>query len=268
MLGACLSSLPAAPPNPASPPIKYDETTTGVRFGTWGETTATPAPVFFILASTIEETLGTAYFRQAGNALAERGFICVSVDLPCHGAQLRASERPGLDGWRDRADQHENFVTTSNQRLREVLDHLIADGTADPERITAGGTSRGGFLALQFAAADPRVSSVVAFAPVTDLTALREFHGTEDNPFVQSLSIIHQSPAFDARPVWVVIGDRDERVSTAAAISFVRAITASALDRGLNPQAELHVLPEPKGHTTPAGAPEQAAAWILSHLQP
>lgn len=136
LLGPALRS-PAAPAPPVYPPIEYHETATGVRFGIWKLKTTEPAPVLFILASTIEETLGTPYFRQAGIALAERGFLCVSVDLPCHGEQHRSDERAGLDGWRDRADRHENVVSTSNQRLRAVLDHLIADGTADPRRIAA-----------------------------------------------------------------------------------------------------------------------------------
>ena len=255
---------------PAYPPIEYHETATGVRFGIWKLETAeaAPSPVLFILASTIEETLGTPYYRQAGNALAERGFLCVSVDLPGHGDQQDPGERAGLDGWRDRADRQENFVATSNQRLRDVLDHLISEGTADPRRIAAAGTSRGAFLALHFAAADPRVSCVAAFAPVTDLAALREFNGAENNPLVPSLSVINQSNALAARPVWVVIGDRDERVGTDDAIAFVRSLTTAALTRGLDAKAELHVLPEPKGHTTPAPAPAQAAAWILTQLHP
>lgn len=268
LLVAACSLLSPTLRSPASPPIEHHETATGVRFGIWKLETAEPAPhpVLFILGSTIAETLGSPYYRQAGNALAERGVLCVSLDLPCHGEQQNPGERPGLEGWRDRSDRQENFVAISNQRLRNVLDHLIAAGTADPQRIAAAGTSRGGFLALQFAAAEPRVSCVAAFAPVTDLAALREFNGSHDNPLVQSLSVINQSNALAARPVWVVIGDRDARVSTDAAIAFVRAITASALARGLDAKAELHVLPEPKGHTTPKGAPDQAAAWIHTQL--
>ncbi|MCB1103767.1 MAG: alpha/beta fold hydrolase [Cephaloticoccus sp.] len=250
-----------------APAFQIHETPSGVRYGLWGRAAAEPAPVLIVLSATIEESLGQAYFRQCGNALAnEHGFLCVSIDLPAHGPQQRPDERAGLEGWRDRTDRQENFVAANNARLRAVLDHLIATGQADPARIAACGTSRGGFMALQYAASDPRVKCVAAFAPVTDLTALREFKGAEADPLVASLALIHQAEALVVRPVWLVIGDRDERVSTEAAIAFVRAVTVTALKAELNPQAEIHVLPEPKGHTTPAGAPEAAAAWILLHL--
>lgn len=251
------------------PELQIAETPSGVRYGLWGHASAEPAPLLIILSATIEESLGEAYFRQCGNALAaEHGFLCVSIDLPAHGPQQRADERAGLEGWRDRADRGEDFVAANNARLRDVLDYLIATGKADPARIVACGTSRGGFMAMQFAVAEPRVKCVAAFAPVTDLAELREFKGTEAAPLVRSLALINQAQALASRPVWVVIGDRDTRVGTDAAIAFVRAVTAAGLAQSGNPQAEIHVQPEPKGHTTPAGAPDAAAAWILRHLTP
>jgi hypothetical protein len=98
--------------------------------------------------------------------------------------------------------------------------------------------------------------------------ALREFKGAGGNPLVASLSAINQAGKLAVRPVWVVIGDRDTRVGTDDAISFVRGITHAALRQGLDPHAELHVLPEPKGHHTPEGAPAAATRWILTQLPP
>jgi len=242
------------------------ETTTGVRFGLWGGASDVPAPTLFILANSIEGTLGDPYFRQSGNQLAEQGYLCVTIDIPGHGEQHRADEPEGLAGWRARTDQNENLVAETNRRLSEVLDYLIATGRTDLERVAACGTSRGGFLALQFIAHEPRVKCVAAFAPVTDLLALREFKGAEDNALVNSLSAINQAVKLANRPVWIIIGDRDERVGTDHAIALARAITASALAQGLDPAVELHVLPEPKGHTTPHGAPAAAATWIAAQL--
>ena len=78
------------------------ETPTGVHFGIWGEKPHAPAPTLVILASTIEGTLGDPYFRRAGNILAEQGYLCVSIDLPCHGTQQLGGEPPQLEGWRRR----------------------------------------------------------------------------------------------------------------------------------------------------------------------
>lgn len=251
----------------AEPELQIHETPSGVRYGLWGGEVSLPSPLLIILSATIEESLGQDYFRQCGNALARaHNFLCVSIDLPAHGPQQREVERAGLDGWRDRVDHNEDFVAINNTRLRDVLDHLIGTGQVDPARIAICGTSRGGFMALQFAAADSRVQCVAAFAPVTELAALHEFHSAADNPFVASLALVHRADALATRPVWVAIGDRDERVDTDAAIRFVRAMTKSALARGLSPQVELWVVPEPQGHTTPRGSAAAAATWIVNQF--
>ena len=150
----------------------------------------------------------------------------------------------------------------NNQRLSEVVDHLIATGVADPDRIALCGTSRGGFLALHFAAFDHRIKAVAAYAPVTDLMVLREFEGAENVPLVAELSAIRLAEGLASQPVWIIIGDRDERVGTDESIAVARAITAEALRRGEPGEVELHVLPEPKGHTSPRGATDMAASWI------
>ena len=60
--------------------------------------------------------------------------------------------------------------------------------------------------------------------------------------------------------------DQDERVGTDLAITFARKLTAASREKKLDSRAELHVLPEPRGHTTPRGSPQQAASWILSQF--
>jgi dienelactone hydrolase len=247
--------------------VQVLKTPGGVRYGIWGEKPTAPAPTLIILASTVEGTLGDPYYRRAGNILAEQGYLCVSIDLPCHGSEHRANEPPQLEGWRYRADHNEDFVAGFNKRLSEVLDDLIAQKYSDPARIAICGTSRGGFMSLQFAAHEPRIRCVAAYAPVTDLAALREFHGAEANAMVQSLDVRKQAGKLAGRPVWLIIGDQDERVSTDKAIDLARQITRASLQRKLASQVDLHVIAEPRGHTTPNGAIEGSAAWILTHCQ-
>ena len=62
--------------------VRVLRTESGVRFGMWGEKRDSPAPTLFVLASTIEETLGQAYYRQSGNALARWGYLSVSIESP------------------------------------------------------------------------------------------------------------------------------------------------------------------------------------------
>ncbi|HAH46179.1 MAG TPA: hypothetical protein DCM07_15270, partial [Planctomycetaceae bacterium] len=122
------------------------------------------------------------------------------------------------------------------------------------------------YLALQYAAHDPRVKGVAAFAPVTDLTVLNEFKSRAKNEMVQSLSMIQNSQKLAGRPVWIVIGDRDERVGTDAAIELARSITHAGLEKGQQSQVDLHVIAEPKGHTVPKGSTDVAAKWFLKQV--
>lgn len=249
------------------PPVIQLNTDDGIEFGIWPARPEKPAATLIVLATTIEATLGNPYYRQAGNVLADRGYLLVTIDLPCHGRQKRADEPEGIDGWRYRCDHGENFVSDLTARMSAVLTWLITNRLTDPDRIAVCGTSRGGFSAIQFAAADPRVRCVAAFAPVTDLTKLREFQGAEDNSFVRSLSLEQCADKLAGRSVWLIIGDRDVRVSTDSAIQFARKVTEVSLAQNQSARFDLHVVAEPKGHTTPAMAPEMGAEWILKHME-
>jgi len=261
----CMVTIVSA--NEEEKSVQTYKTSAGIRFGVWGDLPSKPAPTLIILASTIEDTLGSPYYRQCGNELNEQGYLLVSVDLPCHGEELRPGEPEGLAGWPVRCKQGDNFVDDNNRRLSAVLDHLISKGFTDTEKIAVCGTSRGGYLALQFAAHDMRVKAVAAFAPVTDLTALREFKGFEENPLVQSLALVKQADQFAGRPVWIIIGDQDQRVGTEHAIELARAITKVSLANEVNSQVELHVIAEPRGHTVPPGTSKLSSEWFLRHLK-
>jgi dienelactone hydrolase len=246
--------------------IQRSKTSSGVKYGLWGKAKTKPAPVLFVLASTIDSTLGDPYYRQCGNELAELGYLCVSIDLPCHGTRSREGESPGLSGWSQRAAMQDDFVAENNSRLSDVLGHLIETRVADPDRVAACGTSRGGLLAIHFAAQDERVKCVAGFAPVTDLAALSEFRSIKDEPFVSKLSLFHQADKLAGRPVWIVIGDQDERVGTDRVVAFASHLTHVAGKEKLKSRVELHVMPEPRGHTTPKGSAERAAVWIHRQL--
>ena len=58
------------------------------------------------------------------------------------------------------------------------------------------------------------VKCVAAFAPVTDLLALREFRGMEKHAATRSLAIINYADKLAGRPIWLCIGNQDDRVDT------------------------------------------------------
>jgi len=246
--------------------VKTLTTEDGIRFGIWGTKVSYPAPTLLVFSATIEESLGDPYYRQCGNSLAELGFLCVSLDLPGHGKEQRPDEPAGLAAWRYRSDRGEDFVTSFTTRVQKVLDYLIQEGYTDPKYIAACGTSRGGFMALQTAAIDPRIRATAAFAPVTALMTLREFNGVTNREHVDSLSLLAQADRLAGKSLWISIGDRDVRVGTDDAIAFARRVTTLSVKQSKDSDVTLIVQPEAKGHTTPVGAPALAAAWLERKL--
>ena len=264
VLAFIITTCPLASAQTPGPAVQHLSTPDGIEYGLWNAMPETKAaPTLFVLASTIDTTLGSAYYRQCGNQLAEHGWICVTIDLPCHGAHAIPGEPAGLAGWSYRLAKNEDVVAECNARLEKVLDQLIRTGVTDPERIAACGTSRGGFLAVHFAAHDKRVKCVAAFAPMTDPAVVKEFVANANHPLVKKVSLENQANQLAGRPVWVVIGDQDQRVGTDRAIAFAQSVTAASRKKQLDDLIELHVMPEPRGHTTPQGSAELAADWIL-----
>src|SRR5690349_5565060 len=75
---------------------KPQKTTDDVEFAIIGEKPTEPAPTLFIFALDTAGTLDRAIYRQAGTLLAEKGWLCVSLDLPCHATQHREGEAAEL----------------------------------------------------------------------------------------------------------------------------------------------------------------------------
>jgi dienelactone hydrolase len=237
----------------------------GVEFAILGEKPTKPSPTLFIFALDTDGTLNQEIYRQAGNLLAEKGWLCVSLDLPCHGTQRRKGEAAELKGWRERIDAGENIMDEFTGRAKKVLDHLIAEKYTDPDRVATCGTSRGGFSACHFAIAEPRVKCVAAYAPVADLAMLREFRGAENSPLVKSLALANHADQLAGRGVWIVIGDNDQRVNTDNVIEFARKLSAACVAKKLRRPIELHVAAV-EGHSTPKDTAEKSAAWIEKML--
>jgi len=116
-------------------------------------------------------------------------------------------------------------------------------------------------MAFHAAAGNPCIRAVAAFAPVTDLLALSEFAGQEQNPLVRRLGLINAAETLADRAAWITIGDADDRVGTGKAAAFARALAGAATGRGLEPQVALHVLPAP-GHASFDEWHDAAAVWL------
>ncbi|HJT79195.1 MAG TPA: prolyl oligopeptidase family serine peptidase, partial [Gemmataceae bacterium] len=238
----------------------------GIEFGLLGDKPKAPAPTLFVFANDIRGTLADfTHYNKVGSLLARQGFLSVSLDLPCHGKDNKEKVTNALAGWRKRLEAGDDLVPGFTAKCTRVLDYLVREGYTDPGRVAACGTSRGGFMALHFAAADPRVRCVVGLAPVTDLLALTEFRGMEKSAAVNALALARVADKLAGRPVWVTIGNNDGRVGTDKVIAFTRDLVRASVARKEPPRVELHVLTN-AGHSVHPAAHAEAAAWVAACL--
>ena len=219
------------------------------------------APTLLLLAMAGMDTLTTEPYCRVGSLLHQLGWNVVSLDLPCHGADRRNGEPPELAGWAARTGRGEDIVAPFQERANDVVDHLIAAGFADPAHIAAAGTSRGGFMAFHAAASSPHIRAIAAFSPVTDLLALTEFAGLEEDPLACRLTLLNAVEALAGRAAWITIGDQDERVGTRNAIALAEALSTTSCGSGAAGPVTLRVLPTP-GHCSFPEWHDEAAEWL------
>ncbi|NQU09605.1 prolyl oligopeptidase family serine peptidase, partial [bacterium] len=253
--GACGGRAPA----PGS--VRPQETPNGIRYGLWGPRRRSPAPTLLVLGADLATTLTNRDFNGIGHRLARRGYLSVGIDIPCHGAAVRPGEPEGLPGWHARLEAGDNFVQTFNRQVRAVVDNCIRHRLTDPKRIAIAGTSRGGFLGLQVMAADRRIRCGVAFAPVAVLPRVREFNDLENHRLTRALDLANVADKLAGRPIWICIGNNDERVGVDSVIAFARRVVAAYGAPGKIAPLELHVMPT-DGHAIHPTAQAEAAAWV------
>ena len=249
------------------PTMRVRSTPTGVRFGLFGEKPKSPAPTLFVFAAAIADMDRQRLYSGAGEHLARHGWLYVTLDPPCHGHSQRVGEPANLVGWAHRVARGQDLIGPFVKRCQEVLNFLVAEGYSDATRIAACGTSRGGFCALHFAAAEPRVRAIAAISPVTNLLALREFKGVERR-LVQDLNVANLAEKLGTRPLWLSIGDKDQRVSTSDCTNAARQFKDTARRRQAGSKAapvDLVIAPV-DGHRAIPNAYRLAAQFIQQHL--
>ena len=253
----------------APAPLRIVQTKAGTHYAICAEKPAQPAPTLFVIAGPMTAVAAdkSRWFIATGDALSRQGWIFVVLDPACEGYALKPGEPSSLAGWAVRAKMGEDFFKPYVESCRDVLDHLIAEGFTDPNRVAVEGVSRGGFCALHFAAAEPRIKAVIGVSPVTNPLALTEFTGVTP-PQIADITLDQQLAKLAGRTVWMSIGNTDDRVSTDDCISFARRLVATT--RRLKPELKiipvhLHVAAS-LGHSTPEGTYLAAAEFLLQHF--
>jgi len=254
----------------AAPSFTTQKTFAGDEYGFIAQ--PKPGHMAIMFTTTIASSL-TGEFTSIGNTLAKAGFVVVSVDVPCHGAETPGRARrlvdrvlngkgsgEGLGCWAARVgDTEGDFFAPFIERVKRVVADMHARKLVSGNRVVAIGVSRGGYLALRAAAADERITDVVGMAPVTDLQRLDEFSKIKVNESVYGLDKYASQLA--KRHLFLQIGSADGRVGTHEALRLIDAVTAAG--HGEPVDLTLLLTPAP-GHTT--AEHDRAAKWVLDEF--
>lgn len=185
-----------------------------------------------------------------GRALAARAIASLAIDLPLHGSRddaiIYEARRNPLD-----LARHWNMALAE---AKDALSWLSTQDEIDPRRLSVAGYSLGSYIALQTAAADHRVASVIVAAggdlPSTPWTSMVRMM-SDPLKFVRSLG---------ARPLLMLHGKLDRTIPP---VQAERLYDAASQPKELRWYESGHVLP-------PAAA-DDAAAWLVmssSRLDP
>lgn len=171
------------------------------------------------------------------SARDEWGFDWLPQFLAARGYAVIQPNYRGSDGYGDAWLVDNGFKSwkISIGDVTAAAKYLVAQGIADPQRLSIVGWSYGGYAALQSAAVEPGLyKSVVAIAPVTDLAMTKkEAEGYTNRDLVQGYigdgpHVIEGSPLKQASrikvPVLLVHGDMDANVGIAQSERMLAAL--------------------------------------------
>lgn len=226
-----------------------------------------PLPAVLYLALSAEESLLEDPFNQAVVQLRNSPIRVFSVDLPFHGKDL--DSRKALEQWAHRFAQGEDLVSHFLLKLEETLSHLFTLKAIQNNNLAVMGLSRGGFLVNHLAARMPEISTILSYAPLTKISAGKDFEFLSTCPILESLNLHHLKDPLCIKKQRIYIGNRDVRVGTDTCYTWFRSLIEAAHERCIrSPHIELCIKPSigHQGHGTSKESFEEGAAWLSKQI--
>jgi len=226
-----------------------------------------PLPTVLYLALSAEESLMTDPFNQPVSILVNRGIRVFSCDLPFHGKDF--DSREALAGWAHAFAQGKDIVSEFLVNLKASLSRLISLGVVANNTIGCMGVSRGGFLISHLAARMEEITTLLHFAPLTQITEGKDFSFLELSPLLQNLNLTNFSYLLHAKTQRIYIGNRDTRVGTSSCFNWISSLVETAHENGIrSPHIELFIKPSigHMGHGTSKESFEQGALWLAEQM--
>ena len=211
-------------------------------------------------------SLGVEPYNLTAKYFLEHGHRVASFDLPNHGSRVNQYGE-AITGMRNAFVAAQDPFSRFVEEGKAVTDRCIANGLAEPGRIAVCGTSRAGYLALRLLAADKRIAAAAVYAPVTDWRALTEFAADQKRADVAALNLSNFADALAGKPLYMVMGNHDARVSTESCCRFYLDLAAANARHNFdNAHLNFQVQDTP-GHSSQVSWSVAGAEFLLKPLQ-
>lgn len=224
-----------------------------------------PLPSLFYFALSGPDSLTLDPFNQPVAALQGRMIRIFSLTLPAHENGLPATE--AMSVWAEELAKGTDRLNPFLDSIQSAIDFAIRERFVDPAKMAAAGLSRGALIAAHAAARDERFRFLLAFAPLTRLSALKEFASLKNNDLAHSFDLAHLAPRLFNRHTRLYIGNHDTRVGTRDCFDFAMALVEQKKTHH-PPQVEMIITPSlgRDGHGTAPEIFQQGSAWLTSSL--
>lgn len=226
-----------------------------------------PLPAVFYFALSSEESLCQDPFNQPAAYLSNFPMRIFSITLPGHGYQLPATQAMAI--WAKEIQSGHNFLKDFIHKIQCTVEGLIHQGILMPERLGIMGLSRGAFIATHAAAAISHFRWILGFAPLTKLSAIKEFQEIPDTSLADAFDLELLSDKVYDRHIRFYIGNQDTRVGTRHCFDFIEKTSQTALEKKLR-TAPIELIIGPsighQGHGTSKEIFHQGAQWLAEKL--
>lgn len=209
-------------------------------------------PAIFYFALSAEESLTLDPFDQPVKMLAGKKARVFSATLPFH--EPPYDHKEAMKHWAAELREGRNFIAPFIHEVHKEIVKGIQEGIIDPKHIAAMGLSRGAFAAAHLSSIEPRIHTLLGFAPLTTL---------------EGFSLESIAETLIGKNVRFYIGNRDERVGTRSCFSFIHHLADLSFHAGhRSPPVELIISPSIgyKGHGTAPHVFQDGVNWIIKKL--
>lgn len=225
-------------------------------------------PAFFYFALSGEESLQLHPYNQPALHLNSCAMRVFSFTIPGHEEGMNKFH--AMNYWAEQMVAGTYLLEDFFDKTERAILWLINQNLVDPEHVGAGGLSRGGFVATHMAARLSFVHTLLGFAPLTELSQLKEFSHPSLERHAAELDLMHLVDNLThVRNVRFYIGNLDTRVNTDSCYRFIRALAEKGhAKKARHQKIELMLTPSigHQGHGTDPHIFEEGSLWAKTHI--